>query len=292
MLFRIIAVLLTFLDFSLQTETGSSNTTTFDAGIEITSGTLVYGTPSYLYADFINSHSNTSWDAYETDIKINYDEIYRFAKITYQERNAIKRDIIPEDGDFEQYHSSIIEYFEQINGIKNKTASDLVKHEDCSNNYWINFTDWIADIYQTIDIVQKSHVKEYTWSLASWIASDAAGWSSFAATVAADVKATSTKTKCDGTTRWINIQKDGKEETYLVAYAPYTTGSNCDTTAAVDAIQEALYLGTGGMEQKDAVSWCQSMTHGGIWHINVRVMRWENQVWCSQNIWDIPCQDL
>lgn len=93
--------------------------------------------------------------------------------------------------------------------------------------------------------------------------------------------------------KWISFDYAEKRTTYLIAYTIYsrTVEEYEGTELLVEAIQKELdtYLYTN--RKNDIVSWCQNVDHVNN-HINVRVMKWEKNIYYAQKIWDIPCQNI
>lgn len=96
---------------------------------------------------------------------------------------------------------------------------------------------------------------------------------------------------CGGKTNWVNVyrQSDGKEVTYLIAVAAWTTGMNCDTTATENEIAFAMDEAIIKAQSLDATAWCSRLHHEGTWRCDIRLVRWEDVAQCKQNIWDLVC---
>jgi len=166
----------------------------------------------------------------------------------------------------------------------------MVKRDNCNGGYWHNFADSVHRIIQTVHNLLRSNWKEYTWTLSTSFVGDLSGWISLGRSSGSSVKARSKKNMCNGGYEWLNYKdSDGKEYTYWVGYAPWTTGPNCDTEAPESIVQFVLEISFKEVNQRDRTAWCFSAQNGGTWHIDVRIARWEETNFCVLNGWGIPC---
>lgn len=79
---------------------------------------------------------------------------------------------------------------------------------------------------------------------------------------------------------------------WIVGGAPWTTGPNCDTTADVSTIREAVYESLLDDRNRKIVGVCQRMCNGGTWHADVRIILAAMAADCGVNIWQMGCNNI
>ncbi|SCU98374.1 LADA_0H12596g1_1 [Lachancea dasiensis] len=164
----------------------------------------------------------------------------------------------------------------------------------CDDGYYQWFTNKVSSFMSSKDHSLKWRVLQSAWTGAVsfvGLGADATKvWSNLGGTL----KSAFTPQACTGGSKYINIQNSAGtlERTYLVGWAPYKCGGNkCDTTVTADQLTAIFKQEITDSLKNEYVSWCASMTHGGTWRASVRFLLWENQAYCHQNLWDIPCEE-
>ncbi|CCF58460.1 hypothetical protein KAFR_0E03080 [Kazachstania africana CBS 2517] len=258
----------------------------------ITSGRLSYGVPAAVLVQYgsanLSMFNGGELNRYEVD----HDGVTALAellvsqRITDDEHNVMKRDTA-----VETLRADILQALDQAYG--ESTVNHLVKRTDCNGGYWHNFTNTLHNILQTVHLTLRSHWKEYSWTLATSFVGDLSGWVSLGLETAHGAKARSLKHNCNGGFDWINWKdSSGKTFTYWVGYAPWTSGANCDTQAPEDVLAYVLELAYKEVNNAKGAAWCFSATNEGTWHVDIRIMRWEEGNFCGLSGWDIPCESF
>jgi len=168
--------------------------------------------------------------------------------------------------------------------------TEIFKRAPCHGGYWRCFTDSVRHIIHTIYNSLRSNLKEHTLTPGMSLVGDLSRWISQVKSSGSSVKARPKKNMCNGGYEWLKYKDSvGTEYTYWVGYAPWTTYANCDTDSPESIVQFVREASLKEVSQREGTAWCFSVQNGETWHIDIRIVNWEETKFCVRNGWGIPC---
>ncbi|KAH3668904.1 hypothetical protein OGAPHI_002659 [Ogataea philodendri] len=155
----------------------------------------------------------------------------------------------------------------------------------------------IQIVWDYVKTAGRNTYKKFTWQNMEW------AWGGFerineqqsyilasASTIASWVKGSSTKSECKGFT-YVLKDNNYPNDYWIVGGAPWTTGNNCDTTASLNTITEALEESWKDVINRKMVGNCARLHNGGTWYTDVRVLTAETAADCGLNLWNYQCDN-
>lgn len=184
---------------------------------------------------------------------------------------------------------------EPIGSSGNLSILSLSKRDDDAVGRCLLGDGYVADVIRaasrkisnTFSFVNHEYWWSQTWKITGTIA-DLTG---IASAITGWIQNGSQKTYCDGFlyVRYDDSNNANNYHLWLIAGAPWTTGSHCDTTANSNTITEGVKEALLDDSARSISGVCTRLNNGGTWNCDLRIILAEMAAKCGLDVWSMSC---
>ncbi|ODV82590.1 hypothetical protein CANARDRAFT_25772 [[Candida] arabinofermentans NRRL YB-2248] len=195
----------------------------------------------------------------------------------YKDKIQIVNNVLGNLADFVDLN----EIYETLN-LSSEEGDNVVsldrRQNSCNGNSWVKK---VGNIAKTSIKSLKAMWSEYGWSGAAKVLEDLTSLAANALTVADYVADHLGQKK--STFESLSVLADG----YVITINNYTTGSNCDTQAALDSLSQVIERSILDAKNRKLIAWCITVENGGTWTAKVKFL---NELYIScLSVGNIDC---